>query len=95
MVMYGVNEDGLDHNQTLMPLLQITQANNLKHNPDKCIYHATLVSFFGHLLSIQGLKPDLNKVKYIVDIPQQAKVSKLQSFLGLMNYMSRFFPELS
>ena len=95
MVVYGFNEDRSDHVQILMAVLQITQANNLKFNPDRCVFCATLVGFFGHLLSSQGLKLDSNKVKCIEDFPQPTKVSKLQSFLGLMNYMSRFNPELS
>ena len=54
-----------------MAVLQIVQANNLKFNPDKCIFHATEVSYFGHLLSSQGLKPDPNKVPCIEDFPLQ------------------------
>ena len=69
MVVYGFNEDGSDHDQTLIAVLQIAQANSLKFNPDKCVFNAIKVSFFGHLLSNQGLKPEANKVKCIQDFP--------------------------
>ena len=95
MVVYGFNEDGSDHDQTLMAVLQISQANNLKFNPDKCVFYATQVSFFRNLLSSVGLKPDPNKGKYIEDFPQPSKVSELQSFIYFMKYISRFNPELS
>ena len=73
IVVYGFYEDGSDHDQTLMAVLQITQANNLKFNPDKCIFCATQVSFFRHLLCGQGLKPDPNKVKCIEDTYNQQR----------------------
>ena len=59
------------------------------------MFHATQVNFFRHLLSSQGIKPDPNKVKCIEDFPQPTMVHKLQSFLGLMNYMTRFNPDLN
>ena len=46
MVVYGFNEEWSELDQTLMVVLQITQANNLKFNPDKTIFHAKQVSFF-------------------------------------------------
>ena len=95
MVVYGFNNDGSDHDETLKAVLQIAQANNLKFNPDKHILCAIQVSFFGHLLSSQDLKPHPNKVKCIGDFLQSTMVRKLQSFLYLMNYMSRFDQELS
>ena len=58
MMVYDFNEERSDHDQILMAVLQIAQANNLKFNPDKCIICATQVNFFRHLLSSQGLEPD-------------------------------------
>ena len=70
VVMYGFNEDGLGHDQTLVAVLWITQANNLKFNPDKYILCATQVSFFGHLVSSQGFKLDPNKINVLRTSPQ-------------------------
>ena len=78
-----------------MTVLQIAQAYNPIFNPDKCIFCATQVSFFGHLLSSQCPKPDPNKVKCTENFLQTTMVSELQSCPGLMNYMSRYDPELS
>ena len=35
MVVYGFHENGSDHDQTLMAVLQIAQANNFEFNSDK------------------------------------------------------------
>ena len=95
MMVYAFNEEGSDHDQAFVAVLQLTQANNLKFDPDKFIFCTTQLGFFGHVLSRQGLQPDPNKGKCIEDFPKLTKVSKLQYFLGLMNYMSRFIPDLS
>ena len=51
--------------------------------PDKIQINCEAVSFFGNTLSKDGLSPDL-----IWPIPQNQK--ELQSFLGTVNYLSRF-----
>ena len=53
------------------------------------------VPYFGNVLSASGIKPDPAKVHVIKDwlVPQSMK--KLQSFLGSINYMSRFISRLS
>ena len=42
-----------------------------------------------------GLMPDPNKVKSIKDWKTPACVSDMQSFLGLVNYLLRFTPNLA
>ena len=46
-------------------------------------------------MSAEGIKPDPNKVKAIKDWPIPLNVKELQSFLGSVNYLSHFVPELS
>ena len=51
--------------------------------------------FFGQLISAEGIKPDPNKVKAIKVWSILSNVKELQSFLGSLNYLSHFVPELS
>ena len=64
-------------------------------NPDKIQINCTEVPFFGNILSKDGLSPNMIKVKLIQEwlIPTNQK--ELQSFLGTVNYLSRFLPFLS
>ena len=42
-----------------------------------------------------GLQMDANKWQVIQNWPQQKNVKELQSFLGSVNYLSKFIPHLS
>ena len=64
-------------------------------NLDKIPINCTEVPFFGTMLSKDGLGPDMNKVKQIQEWPTPTNQKELQSFLGTVNYLSRFLPFLS
>ena len=53
------------------------------------------VPFFRQRVSAQGIKPDPGKVKAIKEWPTLTNVKELQAFLGSVNYLSRFIPQLS
>ena len=53
------------------------------------------VPYIGHVLTSDGLKPDPNKVKAIVEMPTPADKQSLQRLLGMITYLSKFLPNLS
>ena len=64
-------------------------------NPDKIQINCKEVPFFGNTLSKDGLTPDMSKVKLIQEWPTPSNQKELQSFLGTVNYLSRFLLFLS
>ena len=67
----------------------------LKLNPDKCEFSQTSVTFYGNVVSDQGLRPDPKKVDVIVKMPPPQNKTELASFLGMCNYLSIYVPRLS
>ena len=59
-------------------------------NPDKVKIDCHEVPFFGNVLSKEGLSPDNTKVQLIKDWPVPTNHKELHSFLGMVNYLSRF-----
>ena len=51
--------------------------------------------FFGHVLTKDGIQPDMSKVKLILDWPIPENQKELQQFLGSVNYLSKFLAFLS
>lgn len=49
----------------------------------------------GHIISIEGIKPNPEKVKAIMNAPRPNDVQQLKSYLGLINYYGKFLPNLS
>ena len=64
-------------------------------NADKFKLDCDTVTFFGHLLTKNGMKPDPKKVKDIREWLVPKGIKELQSFLGAVNYLARFIPHLS
>ena len=46
----------------------------------------------GHTISSRGVQPTRNKVEAIRNAPTPTNVHQLKSFLGLMNFYAKFFP---
>ena len=69
--------------------------HDLHLNPEKIRINVDSVPFFGQTLTKDGLQMDGNKWQVIQNWPQPKNVKELQSFLGSVNYLSKFIPHLS
>lgn len=64
--------------------------------PEKCEFNRTEITYFGYVLSGDGMKPDPRKVTMLKDAQPPQNTSELRSFLGMTGYSSPFiskFPE--
>ena len=61
----------------------------------KCVFMAHSVEYLGHRISKEGITPTEDKVRAITEAPEPSNVSELRAFLGLINYYSKFLPNLS
>ena len=55
----------------------------------------TEVPYIGHLLTSNELKPDPRKVHSVEGMPSPADKPAHLRFLGMVNYMSKFIPNLA
>lgn len=67
---------------------------NMKVNSEKCVLESTEVKFLGHIISASGLKQDTNKVDAIRNFPEPQNMVQLQRFMGMVNYLGKFVPNL-
>ena len=69
----------------------------LRLNYDKLQHKQEEVDFFGETYTTNGCKPDQSKVKAINEMPAPTCKKQVQSFIGMINYLSNFsarLPEL-
>ena len=81
--------------QNVVSFLDCCVEHDLHLKPDKIQINVDSVSFFGQMLTKQGLMMDENKWRVIQDWPIPTNIKELQSFLGNVNYLSKFIPYLS
>ncbi len=53
------------------------------------------IKFAGHIISANGVEPDEEKVEAIRRFPAPTNVSELRSFLGMVNQLGHFIPDLA
>eukprot|EP00731_Ephydatia_muelleri_P024692 Em0016g963a len=99
VLVFGVGstmeEARVNHDDSLLKLLQRARECNLKLNREKLRLHMPEVLYIGHIISANGIRPDPAKVTAIQEMPEPAGVSDVRRFLGMCNYLSRYVPRLS
>jgi hypothetical protein len=92
-VIYGNNLE--EHNRKLERVLERFRKFNLKLQPDKCEFLRKEVAYLGHILTENGIRPNPDKIECVKSFPVPTNVTKLKSFLGLVNYYRKFIENLS
>jgi len=93
IIVYG--KSLLDHNDKLRDVFERLRHHNLKIQPDKCEFLKQDCLYLGHLISGNGIKPDPNKVKSVLEFPTPTSVKEIKSFLGLSGYYRKFIKSYS
>ena len=90
-----IEEATKDHDRNVRQFLERCRERGLKLNASKMKLKQESVAFMGHLLTRDGLKPDPEKVKAIVEMPPPEDVTEARRFLGMVTYLMKFLPSLS
>lgn len=93
IIIYGETRKQLKNRVTRV--LQRLREYNVALNEDKCIYEVEELEFLGHKLSANGITPTLDKVKAIKNFRQPSSMEEMRSFLGLVNFVGKFIPDLA
>jgi len=84
-----------EHDKNLRSVLVRSKKKGIKLNEDKLEVGLTEVPYFGHIISAEGLKPDPSKVRAVKDMQPPQNKAELETILGMVNYLSKFAPNLS
>lgn len=84
-----------DCQKKLYLVLERLARANIKVNLKKCKFFVTELPYLGHILTDKGLRPCPQKIDTIREAKAPQNVSELKAFLGLLNYYSKFIPNLS
>ena len=89
-----IHGEGVEqHDERLFAVLDRLKGAGLTLNEDKCEFRLPRLTFFGHEVTQKGVEPSDEKVAAIqhADPPQNA--SEARSFLGLVQFVSKFVPD--
>lgn len=93
IVVWGKTRE--EHDLRLKRLLERAREIGMKFNKDKCKFGVTEITYLGHIFDERGMRPDVNKVKAILEMPEPSDRKSLERFLGMINYLAKFVPNYS
>ena len=68
---------------------------NLKIKPSKCLFGSRETTFLGYDININGIKPNNEKIKAMLNYPAPINQKQVKRFLGLASYYRKFIPNYS
>ena len=68
---------------------------NLKLNKEKCEFSLNELKFVRHIFSVDEVRAVLEKVEAMSDMASPGDKSDLRRFVRMINYLSKFMPNLS
>ena len=70
-------------------------ASGLKVNAPKCSFGLKYIPYLGYGITREGIKPDLKKVQWIMDIGQPATTTEAQALICMFQYYEDMWPRRS
>jgi hypothetical protein len=82
-----------NHIENLNRVFERLISNNLKIQLDKCEFLKKETEFLGHVITPEGIKPNPDKIKQILNWPLPKTQKQIKQFLGLAGYYRRFIKD--
>lgn len=93
ILIFGASVE--EHDVALAAVLNRLKEYGMTINAAKCQFRKDEVTFMGHQLTDRGINPSDDKVDAIRRFRNPETAEELRSFLGLINYLGKFIPNLS
>ena len=88
MIVYSNTEE--DHLRRLQAMFERFHEHGLKLKPSKCSFLHRQITFLGHEISADGMKPGTLNLKRIAEMASLAKYTEVRRFLGMTGFFRRF-----
>ena len=90
IMVVGKQPNHKDHDLALTMLLNTARKYNIHLNYKKLQYKQRKVEFFRETYTLDGQKPAQSKIKATQEMPPPQCKKQVQSFIGMINYLSKF-----
>ena len=93
ILVYGDTHE--QHDRRLEAVSKGIEDNGVTLNIEKCKFAKNKIQFLGHLISEGAIEADPSKVEAITQMEAPTKISELRRFLGMVNQMGKYLPNLA
>ena len=90
-----MRQNKAEHDSRLRNVLRRIRDSGLKLNKEKCMFNVSELTYLGHILTSEGVKPDPKKKRAITNMQFPQSKNELRTFPGMVNCLRKFVPNLS
>jgi len=83
------------YDEIMCKVLKRAEQKNVKFNKDKIQFKVKSVKYMGNIISENGLRPDPDKIRAILDMPPPEDKAGVQRLLGTVNFLAQYIPNMS
>lgn len=84
-----------EHLEGITQVFRRLREANFKIQMDKCEFLRKEISFLGHIINSEGIKPNPAKIDAIKNFPLPKTRTEIKAFLGLVGYYRKFIKDLA
>eukprot|EP00253_Pinus_taeda_P031798 PITA_31798 len=84
-----------EHLKHLRQIFMTCRKYDISLNPKKSLFALEEGKLLGHIISKDGIRIDPERIQAILQIPYPRNIKELQAFLGKINFLRRFIPNLA
>eukprot|EP00253_Pinus_taeda_P009819 PITA_09819 len=84
-----------EHLKHLRQIFITCRKYDISLNPKKSLFGLEEGKLLGHIISKDGIRIDPERIQAILQIPYPRNIKELQAFLGKINFLRRFIPNLA
>ena len=86
--------DRKDHEKKLLDVLRKLENAGYRSSEKKSEFFQNKMKWLGHEIDEDGIKPNKEKIKAMLDLKQPKNPKQLKSFLGAIQYLAKVLPRL-
>ena len=84
-----------DHLENIENVFRVLKEVGATVNKKKCMFFVKEIEYVGFIINKNGIRLNPHKIDAINELPEPKDLKQLQSFLGGINYYSKFIPNMA
>ena len=93
IIIHGSSKE--EHDRNLLQVLNTLNKHNVAINANKSQFNVKQLKYLGYIINREGITADIERIKALQLAPKPQSPEQLRSFLGLVQFYSRFIPNFS